>query len=215
MKVKPVEGRSVVRAVASALSSSQPVAVATRTSMAGLSVVHESRGRVLVVEDNSTNQKLIRALLEKRGCLVDVAANGLEALAAVTNAQYCLIFMDCQMPKLDGWEATRRIRGLEAVPNRVPIVAFTAEVLDEDRERCFASGMDAFLAKPIQIEALDETLNRFLPEPNGGVGEAAWDERLALDALGDSRVELLSTYQSPNVYGRSLECRTRRNSGDA
>ena len=117
--------------------------------------------RVLVVEDNLVNQRLAKVLLEKLGCLVDVAGDGQVALDLATRTAYRIIFMDCLMPGMDGWEATRQIRlaGLA-----VPIVALTANTLEGDRERCFEAGMNDFVSKPIRVKELAETLRRWVGE---------------------------------------------------
>jgi two-component system, sensor histidine kinase and response regulator len=119
---------------------------------------HAAPGRLLLVEDNQVNQIVTRAMLERMGHDVDLACNGLEAVAMWSEREYAAIFMDCQMPKLDGYGAAQRIRALEAGGGRVPIVAITANVMKGDRERCLAAGMDDYLGKPIKYEALRDTL---------------------------------------------------------
>ncbi|HRI09542.1 MAG TPA: response regulator, partial [Nannocystaceae bacterium] len=111
------------------------------------------RGRVLVVEDNAINQRVASLMLERLGCRVDVAADGREALDMVGQIPYDLIFMDCQMPEMDGFEATRAIRRGEA-ERRLPIAAMTAHALPDDRRRCIDAGMDEYLSKPVQLGEL-------------------------------------------------------------
>ena len=109
------------------------------------------RTRILLVEDNHTNQQLVQYILGKRGYQVDVASNGRRAVDACAVGEYDIILMDCQMPEMDGYEATCRIRGLEAPRGRhTPILAMTASVLESDRERCLTAGMDDMIAKPFQ-----------------------------------------------------------------
>jgi signal transduction histidine kinase/CheY-like chemotaxis protein len=118
--------------------------------------------RVLLAEDNVVNQKVGVALLSKSGCRVDVAANGQEALQMASSLPYDLIFMDCQMPEMDGHEASRQIRLREGRDRRTPIVALTANAASEERERCLASGMDGFLLKPVRASDLHGMLARYL-----------------------------------------------------
>ncbi len=124
--------------------------------------------RILLVEDNRINQEVARGILEDFGCLVDVAANGLEAIHALAvaslDAPFQMVLMDCQMPELDGYEATRRIRsGVGGVLNpQVPIVAMTANAMKGDKENCLAAGMNDYLSKPIDEEKLLKMLQQWL-----------------------------------------------------
>jgi CheY-like chemotaxis protein len=120
------------------------------------------RLRILVAEDNRVNQQVAMRLLEKAGHQVDVVANGREAVAALDDIAYDLVFMDCQMPDMDGFEATRAIRAGEArTPRRIPIVALTANAMQGDRERCLAAGMDDYIAKPVTTQTLAAALERW------------------------------------------------------
>lgn len=116
--------------------------------------------RLLLAEDNTVNQRLALRLLERMGYRADVAANGLEVLEAVQRQHYDVILMDVQMPEMDGLEATRLIRQSQAAEQRPRIVAMTANAMQGDREECLAVGMDDYLTKPIQINALQEVLER-------------------------------------------------------
>ena len=110
--------------------------------------------RILLAEDNPVNQKLATRLLERNGHSVRVARDGGEAVALAAEGTFELILMDVQMPKMDGYTATRRIREREGAANRVPIVAMTACAMKGDREKCLDAGMDAYVPKPIEIDAL-------------------------------------------------------------
>ena len=121
-------------------------------------------GRVLLAEDYPANQKIARWMLERLGLEVVIAPDGKEVLAALaTDARFDLILMDCQMPEMDGYDATRAVRASEAAWHQIPIIAMTAAALASDRDRCFASGMNDYISKPVQQEELARVLARWLP----------------------------------------------------
>ena len=121
--------------------------------------------RVLVVEDNILNASLLRLLLQRSGCDVVCAASGTEALEQMQSQSWDMVLMDCQMPLMDGYEATRRWREIESALGlpRLPIIALTAHALAEDRERCLEAGMDDYLTKPVAFEDLRRTLGAYAP----------------------------------------------------
>ena len=151
--------RHSVAEARAATASNKPECEARRTPQAGL--------RILLVEDNMVNQKVATRMLDKLQCRVDVAANGIEAIDLRFKLPYDLVLMDCQMPEMDGYDATRRIRELESARveitygERVPIVAMTANALESDRQRCLDTGMDDYLAKPVNAEALGAMLAKW------------------------------------------------------
>jgi signal transduction histidine kinase/CheY-like chemotaxis protein len=155
-------------------------------------------GRVLVAEDNAINQLVILRMLEARGLVADVAASGLEAVDACARVPYDLVLMDCQMPEMDGFEATREIRRREREGRRTPIVAMTAAALPADRQRCFDAGMDEHVAKPVRARELNAVLARFLtapepatvssPPPAAASGDAVDEVRATLGAGFDAVV---------------------------
>jgi CheY-like chemotaxis protein/HPt (histidine-containing phosphotransfer) domain-containing protein len=119
--------------------------------------------RVLLVEDNPVNLEVAVGILESFGCKVETATNGLEALDRYVNGEYGLIFMDCQMPEMDGFEATAEIRKQEAKSDRrTPIVALTASAIEGDREQCLASGMDDYVPKPFTTDQMRSALVTWL-----------------------------------------------------
>jgi signal transduction histidine kinase/CheY-like chemotaxis protein len=120
------------------------------------------RGVVLVVEDNSTNSRVISLLLNKLGFEHQLVGSGKDAVEKVCAQDFSLVLMDCQMPIMDGYEATRRIRSLGGARGRVPIVAMTASALVGDKERCLQSGMDDYLTKPVRLEVLVAALKRWM-----------------------------------------------------
>nr|WP_314490611.1 response regulator [uncultured Pseudomonas sp.] len=134
-----------------------------QATAAGVTPACEAQGaRILLVEDNPVNQLVAKGMLVKLGCQVQVAANGVEALECLETQAFDLVLMDCNMPVMDGYEATRRIRQL-ACGSELPVVALTANALPEERERCRAAGMDDYLAKPFRREQLHALIERWLP----------------------------------------------------
>lgn len=123
-------------------------------------------GKVLLVEDHPVNQKVAQKLLERLGLTVDVAENGEVALERLREQPYAMVLMDCQMPVLDGYSATRRLREIEAGQGkpRTPVIAMTAHAMSGDRERCLQAGMDDYLSKPLDRQLLEQTLARWMPK---------------------------------------------------
>ena len=171
--------------------------------------------RVLVAEDNPVNQLVVQTMLAKRGLEADIAGDGEEALAKLADHEYAAVFMDCQMPNLDGYSATRRIR---AEGLRLPIIAMTAHAMKGDRERCLEAGMDDYLSKPLRSEPLDEVLERWIeaPGPAPAAVEALIDEarmRTFRDDYPDIVDQLLELFLSstPPLLD---ELRTAADAGD-
>lgn len=135
---------------------------------------------VLVVEDNLINQEVSSGILKSLGCRVDLAENGEMALAAVEDKSYDIIFMDCQMPVMDGYDATRRIRSMGSSSRsggELPVIALTAHALAGDRVKCIEAGMDDHLAKPFGKSQMAAILRRWLPEwKDGTIGQSSGEE---------------------------------------
>ncbi|MGI9510596.1 MAG: response regulator [Geminicoccaceae bacterium] len=154
-------------------SSHQPVADEASTGLAQVVAVDaDDRSRLkdlqaLLVEDNRTNREVAKALLKKLGCVVATAENGKVAVEKVQQSSFDLILMDCQMPEMDGFEATQKIREMNASGEVVslPIIALTANAMVGDREKCLAAGMNDYLSKPVRKPILAEMLCRWAPKP--------------------------------------------------
>jgi two-component system, sensor histidine kinase and response regulator len=155
--------------------------------------------RVLLVEDNPVNQEISQGLLESLGCTVESVDNGRSAVEAVQRTGYDLVFMDCEMPGMDGLEATRRIRGWEEATHgsdsgsmRLPIIALTAYAMKEDRLTCLASGIDDYLSKPFTREQLSRLISRHLPsgtQPRSATEREAAAKQCALDAISRDKMK--------------------------
>lgn len=122
---------------------------------------------ILVVDDVEFNQIIVKSLLEKRGCVVETASSGEEAVSKAILQPFQLILMDCHMPGMDGFEATRQIRNLPGPHSQVPIVALTADAAEEIRERALESGMNDWISKPVKADGLAAVLARWIPVQNG------------------------------------------------
>ena len=143
------------------------------------------KARLLVVEDNLVNQKVAMRILEKAGHKVDVANNGIEALAVVKNTSYDMVFMDIQMPEMDGYAATAEIRKMAPEYRELPVIAMTAHAMKGDREKCIAAGMDDYISKPVKPKGLLEMVQRWAGKkvirPSVGVDRYPSDPDLPVD----------------------------------
>jgi PAS domain S-box-containing protein len=158
-----VEGRVPEHRQPPAVPAPQPATDDRSGSQGASPAAAEFSGtRVLVVEDNAVNQKVAVMLLAKLGVRADVAGHGREALEMLRMLPYDVVLMDCQMPEMNGYEATTAIRQLKGACARVPIIAMTADVVAEARDRCMQVGMDDFIAKPVNVEALTRALRTWL-----------------------------------------------------
>ncbi|MBL8768211.1 MAG: response regulator, partial [Planctomycetes bacterium] len=158
---------SALRAVdrgAAAMSSAAPPATKTE----GASTLRGAR--VLVAEDNPVNQRIATRMLANLGCTVVLAANGREAVQRFQTATFDAVLMDCQMPEMDGYQATRAIR--EQSTQRIPVIAMTAHAMEGDDRKCFDAGMDDYLTKPVSSASLQATLVRWVgrPKPESELG---------------------------------------------
>jgi CheY-like chemotaxis protein len=165
---KPITQSELFNAVLNALGDAPlPTRRKARSLIAPLSN-SDSALRILIAEDNTVNQRLASRILEKRGHSVVITENGQEAIVAFARTPFDLILMDVQMPKMDGFEATRVIRQQEAgTGKRVPIIAMTAHAMTGDRERCLQAGMDAYISKPLNAHELLDTVESLVADRSG------------------------------------------------
>jgi CheY-like chemotaxis protein len=168
--------------------------------------------RILVAEDVETNQKIAREMLQLLDFEVDIAADGLEAIDKFKSGSYTLIFMDCQMPNMDGFQATTMIREFEKSVNatRTPILALTAGISERDREKCSEVGMDGYLTKPFSISELSQAISRFVYKEAGERSprrEKAPPENVIQLPVGDNApLEIFNTKAIGNI--REVEKQT-------
>ena len=165
---KPVKQSQILEAIVATLWAGQRTDTGKPRPLITQHTLKEARAphvKILLVEDNVVNQKVAARMLEMGGYTFDVASNGKEAVEAVRRASYDLVLMDCQMPVMDGYEATDEIRNHESAGGgrHTPIVAMTAHALKEDRDRCIEAGMDDYISKPVQTATLHAILKKHLP----------------------------------------------------
>jgi PAS domain S-box-containing protein len=215
---KPVRQSQLFDCLAMVASAPDATSVATLPPLVTMHTLREvqrvSDKLILLAEDNVVNQKVAIRQLQKLGYRADAVANGLEAVEALTRIPYDLVFMDCQMPEMDGYEATAEIRRMEGGSKRTPIVAMTAHALAGDREKSISAGMDDHVTKPVKAEELARVLEKFFALPGSespsavdlSTSEAApVDLKQLHEALGDDPEEILEIL---NLYctemGKSL-----------
>jgi two-component system sensor histidine kinase/response regulator len=205
---KPVRGSILVETLQAAWEAGAGrKAAATARPARGAASGTAVRGTILLVEDNPANQAVARIVLEKFGCEVEVASNGEEALDRLGSGSFDLVFMDCQMPVMDGYEASRRIRALEGPVGSIPIVAMTAHAMPGDREKCLEAGMTDYTSKPISKQAIREILQRTMG-PACREAQAPIAKILILDGDAPAREE------ARRAIRRSLPAARIRTTGD-
>jgi signal transduction histidine kinase/CheY-like chemotaxis protein/HPt (histidine-containing phosphotransfer) domain-containing protein len=204
-----------LQAAESGAAGSGDAAICQTDSVAGL-----VQGKVLVVDDNRVNLQLTCAMLDRLGIQHATALDGVEALSRLASAEFVLVLMDMEMPVMDGITATHQLRDREAAQGaqRVPVIAMTANALTEDRDRCFAAGMDGYIAKPVNLAALQSELRRLfgttpaaaggqngLPVPMNSPAPPLFDRAAAIENMGDAELfdELAGMFvvDAPNLAG--------------
>lgn len=227
----PAAGRVIDHGPASDAAPAEPETDGTGTTAATATLLPARIRpfRILLAEDNTTNQQLIRALVERLGHDLSIVANGLEAVHAIRHGSFDLVLMDVNMPEMDGIEAARAIRALEGDASSIPVVALTANAMQGDRERFLDAGMDDYLAKPIDREAFTLMMGRYAGHTSDERGERpeAEPDLPVLDARtiddwrrflsdGDFRTMLDAQIEDTRLYGaRVAAALSRRDWGEA
>ena len=208
---KPVKQSQLYDGLATLTASGSPAATGApgepapveseTSSVAGLGQI-----RVLVAEDNVVNQRVALRQLQKLGYSADGVANGLEALEALDRIQYDVVLMDCQMPEMDGFEATAEIRRREKTERHTTIVAMTANALEGEQQRCLAAGMDDYIAKPVRPETMKTIIERWTSDSNRREPSAARSaERAPVDVAVISNLRTLQSRSSPNLLAELID----------
>ena len=167
---KPIRQLQLREAIGTAVGNKGLAEKPAANIQAAPPVQHKRRNRILVAEDSPVNQALVMVILKKNGYAADAVANGLEAVTALRSIDYSLVLMDCQMPEMDGFDATLNIRNKESgvINSDVPIIAVTAYATKEDRDKCFTVGMNDFIAKPVKAPELVAAIEKWLAKnPDG------------------------------------------------
>jgi len=162
--------------------------------------------RILVAEDNLTNQEVAMAILNKLGYHADLVANGVEAIQALREGQYDVVLMDCEMPEMDGYEATRLIRerGTGTHNPHIPIIALTADAITGDRDKCLQAGMSDYLAKPVEPQQLADVLEKWLIESAGGKVRSPVGQSSELAKTVFNQEELLTRLMGDKDLARKI-----------
>jgi two-component system, sensor histidine kinase and response regulator len=191
-----------------------PMRSHTRTSENARHGLEEARAephaRILLAEDNAVNQEVAVQMLEKSGYSVDVAEDGSKALEAISRNSYAAVLMDCQMPTMDGYEATAKIREREGETYHIPIIAMTAHALQGEREKCLAAGMDDYISKPFQPKQLNAVLEHWITQPASTpeipeIGGEATSTDGAIDLAVLAGLRQLQQQGEPDVLNRLIE----------
>ena len=175
---KPIRQSDLFNSLSSVLGGKPIQSKSPMVTRQSVRELRRDKVRILLAEDNIVNQKVAVGILKKLGLMADAVADGKEAVRALEKIPYDLVLMDCQMPEMDGYEATAEIRNPKSKvrDHDIPVVAMTANAMQGDREKCLAAGMNDYLSKPVEPRTLAEMLDKWLPQDNVKEGTVAMDE---------------------------------------
>jgi len=206
---KPLRQSHVFNCISDMINMPVPIITDKDKIAPGVASIPNYDATILVVEDNHANQQVAQAMLERLGCKCSIAGNGIEALKLLELAKYDAIFMDCNMPEMDGYETTAQVRQLSSEVSQIPIVAMTANVLKGDREKCIQAGMNDYTSKPLKLEKLIEKLERWVGPPPAAL-EAGQDTDTNLTMINHS---ILLDTEEMNAIDRNVVDILRENVG--
>jgi diguanylate cyclase (GGDEF)-like protein len=184
---KPLRQSNVFDCISDMINTPVPIYKSKEDIAPGSTTVPNFNATILVVEDNRANQQVAQAMLERLGCKCSIANNGIEALKLLELAKYDAIFMDCNMPEMDGYETTNQVRQLSSEVSQIPIIAMTANVLKGDREKCIQAGMNDYTKKPLKLEKIIEKLRQW-------VKATPTEENAGLDTNTDLTIKEQATF---------------------
>jgi len=205
--VKPVRQSDLFASLAGIRKASPAESDQTMLTRHKLREMQRSTARILLAEDNITNQMVARGILKKMGLSAEAVADGAEAVRALEEIDYDLVLMDCQMPEMDGYEATREIRSPESsvLNHAVPIIAMTANAMVGDREKCLDAGMDDYITKPVEPSALALTLEKWLdPKPPEEDSSQQYENADSFDTNVFNETALLERLLGDKKLARSI-----------
>ncbi len=207
---KPIRQSSIYNCIAELINSPiEELEERVKQKIAPAKSMPHFNATILVVEDNRANQQVAQAMLERLGCKNSIATNGIEALKLLERTRYDAVFMDCNLPEMDGYETTRQIRQLKSEISQIPIIAMTANVLEGDREKCIEAGMNDYAKKPLRLDALASVLERWLnqSEKIEALHESTITKTVEVNELGNT--------DESNAIHRTVITTLREDVGDA
>lgn len=208
---KPLRQSTVFNCISDMINMPVPIETDKNKIAPGSTSIPNFNATILIVEDNHANQQVAQAMMERLGCKCSIANHGIEALKLLELAKYDAIFMDCNMPEMDGYETTNRVRQLAAEISQIPIIAMTANVLKGDREKCIQAGMNDYISKPLKLDKLVEKLERWVGVPAPDEGNVGMDTDANLTMVNHTAIAEMDEH---NAIDKGVVDTLRENVGD-
>ncbi len=208
---KPLRQSTLFNCISDMINMPVPIITDKNKIATGSTSIPNFNATVLIVEDNNANQQVAQAMLERLGCRCSIANNGIEALKLLELAKYDAVFMDCNMPEMDGYETTNKVRQLESEISQIPIIAMTANVLKGDREKCIQAGMNDYTKKPLKLNKLIDKLERWVGAPATDEENVGVDTDTSLTMVNHSAFTEIDEH---NAIDKGVVETLRENVGD-